>query len=153
MSAADVVLVDDVDTCSAAVDSLIEEVEVAVDIEGINLGRHPGKVCIVQVCGRASRIVYLFDISSLQGDAFEAGGLVSLLESSDFLKVFFDVRSDTDASFHNHKVRVRGAYDLQVLYHLKFCGQTTNYLTGLKKVLGEYGATESQLRICCLWSL
>lgn len=142
MSAAGIVLVDDVDTCRAAVDSLMKEVEVAVDIEGIDLGRHPGKVCIVQVCGRASRTVYLFDISTLQGDAFEAGGLASLLESSDVLKVFFDVRSDTDALFHNHQVRVRGAYDLQVLYHLKFCGPKTNYLTGLKKVLGEYGATE-----------
>lgn len=130
--------VDNVDTYRKAMGSLVKEVEVAVDIE------HHGKSGIVTVRGRESRTTYLFHIRSLQASAFEAGdrGLKSLLESNEVLKVFLDQRKDTNWLFYGHDVRAHRAYDVQVLYHLKFCGPTTEHLTGSKKMLDKYGEKE-----------
>lgn len=136
------VLVDKVHACRAASDILMQEVEVAVDLEGVDLGRHPGSVCVIQACGKSRPTVYLFDITTLGERAFEEGGLKEFFEAPEVRKVFFDVRSDTDALRHNHGVRVAGAYDLQVLYHMKFCHPQEMYLKGLKVVLDAYGRTE-----------
>mmetsp|Transcript_23899 Transcript_23899/g.65115 ORF Transcript_23899/g.65115 Transcript_23899/m.65115 type:complete len:371 (-) Transcript_23899:15-1127(-) len=137
----DVVFASDAATCRAAVDSLLEEESVAIDIEGVELGRHPGKVCIIQAVGLKSPLVYLFDVAALGADAFDAGGLQQLFGSSGVLKVFWDVRSDTDALLHNHGCEVKGAYDLQVLFQLKFWPQVP-FLSGLKKAIGEFAKTK-----------
>lgn len=43
------------------------------------------------------------------------GSLRLLFEAPDVMKILYDVRSDTDALYHNHKVKVANAFDLQVL--------------------------------------
>lgn len=142
MSASDVVLVDTVDACILAVQELLRSSVIAVDLEGVDLGRHPGKACVMQMCCAAPDApVYLFDIIALQEAGFEAGRLCELLGAPQVQKVFFDARADCDALFHNHNVSVQNAYDLQVLYHLKFQRPGSN-LAGLGAALAEYGKTE-----------
>lgn len=136
------VLIDTIDKCKAAVKRLLHSPVLAVDLEGIDLGRHPGKACIMQVCGAgADDVVYLFDLIVLQEAGFENGRLAELLEAPQVQKVFWDVRADCDALHHNHKVIVKNAYDLQVLYYLRFHPKSRG-LPGLGKALAEYGKTE-----------
>eukprot|EP00435_Cladocopium_sp_Y103_P034925 s1955_g9.t1 len=113
------VLIDTLEKCQEAVTELSQEIEVAIDIEGVDLSR-AGEVCLIQICGAAMDKVFLFDIHQLREKAFEEGGLKQLLETPDILKIFYDVRADNDALYHLHQVEVQGAYDVQVLWHLKF---------------------------------
>ena len=93
------IVIDTVDACKAAVEELLRSQVVAVDLEGIDLGRHPGRVCIMQVF--ADKTVYLFDITTLQNvDGFGEGRLAELLESRATQKVLWDVRADCDALHH-----------------------------------------------------
>lgn len=136
------ILVDDVSVCQAAVAELLKEPEVAIDLEGVALGRHPGKISILQAVGKHNPdTVYLFDISVLKNDAFEAGRLRDLFASTAVQKIFWDVRADCDALYHNHNVKVENAYDLQILYHLSFIPSSPN-VPGLKTAFAEFGKTE-----------
>jgi len=130
-------IIDTAEACRSAVDALLEEEEIAVDLEGVDLGRSPGRVCILQVCG-SDGTTYLFDITTLQESAFDSG-LRELLESQSVRKVFYDVRADADALLHNHGVRMQSTYDLQVLFHAVFFpeGRAT-YLKGFKTALEMY---------------
>lgn len=67
-----------------------------------------------------------------------------MLESENVTKLFFDVRSDNDALYHLHGVKVRAAYDIQILWHVRFQHPADAYLQGLKKVLEKY-LEESQV--------
>lgn len=130
-------LVDTLEKCQDAVAQLFQETEVAIDIEGVDLSR-AGEVCLIQMCGSSNPIVYLFDIHVLRESAFGEGGLKSLLESDKVTKVFFDVRGDNDALHHLHGVQVCSAYDIQVLWHVRFQNPGDIYLQGLKKVLTHF---------------
>jgi len=66
------------------------------------------------------------------------GGLKNLLESEQVTKVFYDVRADNDALYHLHGVEVRAAYDLQIMWHVKFQNPAEMYLQGLKRVFNEF---------------
>jgi len=129
-------LVDTLEACQQAVAKLSEENEVVIDIEGVELSRK-GEVCLIQMCG-ASGMVSLFDICAMGEEAFGPGGLRSLLESENVTKLFFDVRSDSDALYHLHGVKVRAAYDIQILWHVRFQHPEEPYLQGLMKVLDKY---------------
>lgn len=131
------VLVDTVEKCQNAVAKLLEEKQVAIDIEGVDLSR-AGEVCLIQMCGASSPAVYLFDIYTLKDHAFDEGGLKNLLESEQVTKVFYDVRADNDALYHLHGVEVRAAYDVQIMWHVKFQNPAEMHLQGLKRVFGEF---------------
>ena len=152
-------LVDEIAVCKEVVAELLNEEQVAIDIEGIELGRSPGEICLIQICAASKKtnsVCYLFDITTLQDAAFDEnkGNLRELLESTRVQKVFWDVRSDCDALHHNHKIRVQNAFDLQILYHLKFCGRGKDYLTGLKTAMSEFGKTHMTVsELHCLESL
>eukprot|EP00392_Amoebophrya_sp_AT5.2_P019784 g20776.t1 len=121
--------------------------EIAVDMEGVNHGRH-GQLSLVQACAGRDEIVYLFDITTLKKSAFDDGNLRALFEDSRVCKVMFDVRADSDSLFHNYGCKLENVYDLQVLYCCKFCSPTDGYLKGLAKVLQAFStglsATEKQ---------
>ncbi|CAK0827933.1 unnamed protein product [Prorocentrum cordatum] len=99
-------LIDTVGECQAAVAQLETENVIAVDIEGIDLGRQ-GEVCLIQVYGVSSPSVLLFDVFTMGPDAFDSGGLRRLLESDTVTKRIFDVRADGEAlnNYHNAKLR------------------------------------------------
>mmetsp|Transcript_120398 Transcript_120398/g.341111 ORF Transcript_120398/g.341111 Transcript_120398/m.341111 type:complete len:323 (-) Transcript_120398:163-1131(-) len=137
-------LVDTVTGCQEAVACLFQEAELAVDIEGVSLGRL-GEDCIVQIYAPSADAVYLFDITVLGDRAYEEGGLRKLLEDDQILKIFFDVRSDSDALFHLHRVKARAIYDLQILYDVRFSSPVDRKLVGLKRAMQEYFAASKAL--------
>jgi exonuclease 3'-5' domain-containing protein 1 len=89
---------------------------VAVDLEGVNLGRE-GELCIIQVAtARRGDPIVLFDVVALGAGAFDGPGeaLRALLEDAGVEKLFFDARSDANALLFLHGVRVARAVDLQL---------------------------------------
>jgi cold shock CspA family protein len=110
------VLVDTVDACAAHCRRLSKSGIVAVDFEGVDLGRH-GELLLAQLVEADGQVI-LIDIGKLGGAAFEDGGLRDLLESEAVLKLIYDARSDADALFHLFECRLTQACDCQVLYTL-----------------------------------
>ena len=116
------VLVDSLAALAAATARLSRAASVAVDCEGVNLGR-AGRVATLQLCGEGRGTTYIVDVAALGGAAFARGaggaGLRELLEAPAPPKLFFDVRSDANALFHHFGValpRAPGAVvDLQLL--------------------------------------
>lgn len=72
--------------CSAIVKDLNKEDFIAVDSEGINLGKD-GPLTLLQV-GTTKGKVYLFDVMENRS-MFDEGGLKDLLQSNDVVKVEF----------------------------------------------------------------
>ena len=90
-----------------------------VDLEGNNLSRL-GTLSLVTVLVEPREKVYLIDVTTLGRDAFDVAGsdgrsLRDILESSEIIKVFFDIRNDSDALYSLYGVRVRGIWDLQLM--------------------------------------
>ncbi|CAE7811809.1 Exd1 [Symbiodinium sp. CCMP2592] len=125
--------IDELQDCRSVCDVLLQVDAIAVDVEGVDLGR-AGEICIIQVSTRM-RQVYLFDITTLGRAAFRSG-LKELLESVDVVKLFYDCRSDADALHHLHGVRLANVLDLQVLFTHQ-SGQRSGQLPGMAKALGQ----------------
>ena len=90
-----------------------------VDIEGIKLCRY-GSISIIAVYNLPGNRVYLVDVFTLQGTAFDTANTSgvtfrSILESNQIPKVFFDVRNDSDALNAHFHVRLRGVRDVQLM--------------------------------------
>lgn len=102
-----VVLVEDVETCRAAVEALLGEDEVAIDLEGVDLGRHPGNICILQACGKSSSTVYLFDIVVLGNEAFESGSSYVVPTATDLASLIRTVTRILDAPHEPRSREVR----------------------------------------------
>ena len=97
---------------------LTELPELAIDAEGVNLGR-TGPLTILSVGGiDASAPVYVVDVQTLGKDIVFApttNSLKTLLEDESIVKVSFDCRNDSDALFHQFNVVLAGVLELQVL--------------------------------------
>ncbi len=107
----------------AFLDSLIniegEPPSLYVDLEGNNLSRD-GTLSLVTVLVEPREKVYLIDVTTLGRDAFDDAGsdgrsLRNILESSEIIKVFFDIRNDSDALYSLYGVHVCGIWDLQLM--------------------------------------
>lgn len=90
-----------------------------IDLEGYQLGRH-GSISVMTIYAPPKEKVYLIDIHRLGADAFstvnvDGKSLKSILESSVILKVFFDVRHDSDALFSHYSIAIDGARDVQLM--------------------------------------
>lgn len=130
------VLVDNVRQYVQAVWALRKQDQVAVDIEGVELGRR-GQICLIQMCG-PSTPVYVFDICALENIGVRLISLSNILESEEITKIFYDVRSDADALFHLLQVTLRCAYDIQVLWHTLHQHENDTRLDSFTKVLGVF---------------
>ena len=105
-----------------------------MDLEGVNLSRH-GEICVLQITTGRLSPVYLFDICSLR-EAFaarDASSLKHLLEDAGIAKLMFDCRSDGNALFFLHNVRLQNVVDLQLLdvAHRKLMGIFCERINGL----------------------
>ncbi|MCJ1239609.1 hypothetical protein MMC14_007607 [Varicellaria rhodocarpa] len=83
-----------------------------LDLEGINLSRH-GSISIIELFVFPLNHVYLVDVHVLGEKAFSTLGsdsrtLKVILESTDILKVFFDVRNDFDALYSLFDIKLAG---------------------------------------------
>ena len=90
-----------------------------IDLEGTNLSRH-GTVSLLTVLVEPHKTIHIVDITKLGKDAFNTADqndrtLKSMLESENIVKVFFDIRNDSDALFSLYGVRVAGVEDLQLM--------------------------------------
>ncbi|KAK0301567.1 hypothetical protein LTR82_018244, partial [Friedmanniomyces endolithicus] len=90
-----------------------------VDLEGNNLSRN-GTLSLVTILLEPEGDVYLIDVTTLGRGAFTTAGiggrtLQAVLESKDIIKVFFDIRNDSDALFGLYEIRVAGIEDLQLM--------------------------------------
>ncbi|MCJ1473254.1 hypothetical protein MMC13_001905 [Lambiella insularis] len=92
------------------VHDLVEQIEsvvlkplVFIDLEGVILSRD-GVIAIMKILVPPNPVVRLINIYTLGKEAFDGSGpggqtLWDILESKDYLKVFFDVRDDSDAIY------------------------------------------------------
>jgi exonuclease 3'-5' domain-containing protein 1 len=106
-------------------DILNQTPEVFIDCEGWDLGRL-GTLSLLQLTIEPFNHTWIIDITVLRQQAFEtleAGwSLRTLLESETIAKVFWDVRSDSEALFHHYDIRLRGVQDLQLMENLTRSG-------------------------------
>ncbi|CAG9953920.1 unnamed protein product [Clonostachys rosea f. rosea IK726] len=119
-----VVEVNDAATLARMVDILDElpttvQPSIYIDIEGVNLSRH-GTVSIMQIHHLSPECTYLIDVYTLGKECFSTPGgkgrtLKHILESETVLKVFFDVRNDSDALYSHYQISLAGIYDLQLM--------------------------------------
>lgn len=90
-----------------------------VDLEGNDLCRE-GTLSLVTVFVETQRSVHLIDVTPLRGQAFsttdsDGRTLKSILEDRDVVKVFFDIRNDSDALFSLHGIAVQGIEDVHLM--------------------------------------
>ena len=109
-------LVDDETGLKAALSELKERIEerntlLAVDCEGDSLSRK-GALTIITVATEEK--VYIFDVLKL-GQVVFSSGLGEILEDKSREKLMFDCRQDSDALWHQFKVKLSGVLDLQLL--------------------------------------
>jgi exonuclease 3'-5' domain-containing protein 1 len=97
------------------------ELALMLDVKGINLGRG-GTVSILQVRIHPTLDNFLVDIYRLGWQVFTTPGklypsetMTSILTSSLFPKVFFDVRNGPGALFNQFKISVDNVLDLQLM--------------------------------------
>lgn len=109
-----------------------------VDREGNNLSRH-GTLSIVTILVQPQSQTYLIDVTTLGRIAFTTEAtngltLKAILESPDIIKVFFDIRNDSDALYSLHDIHVQDIEDLQ-LFELAARKYDTRCVNGLAKCI------------------
>lgn len=109
-----------------------------IDLEGNNLSRK-GTLSLVTILVEPRHTVHLVDVTGLGKLAFETAGpdgktLKHILESKEIVKVFFDIRNDSDALFGLFGVRVKGIEDIQLM-ELASRGFQKRHVNGLAKCI------------------
>lgn len=117
-----------------------------IDLEGENLSRH-GTLAILQLHILPSSQTHLIDIKTLSHDAFHTRGahgrtFKEVLESAEIPKVFFDVRTDSDALYSHFQINLAGIHDLQLMEIAKRPLGRKTFVSGLGKCI-EYDANLS----------
>ncbi|KAL3474069.1 ribonuclease H-like domain-containing protein [Aspergillus californicus] len=116
-----------------------------IDIEGEQLSRH-GKISLMTVLVYSSdynMYPHIINIYSLGLAAFSTAGKLGksfkdILESPDVLKVFFDVRNDSDALYAHYGVKLQGVRDIQLMESARRLNtHGRRYLAGLSKCIEE----------------
>jgi exonuclease 3'-5' domain-containing protein 1 len=112
-------MIDNATALKAFIDGLDKDSILYVDLEGNNLSRH-GTLSLITVLVEPRHTVHLVDVTTLGKEAFSVSGtnektLQQILESRDIIKVFYDIRNDSDALFSLFGVRVGGIEDLQLM--------------------------------------
>jgi len=121
-----------------------------IDLEGVNLSRH-GSISIITILlqsSLSSQQVYLVDVHTLGMLTFTAIGkngetLKSVFESASILKVFFDVRNDSDALFSHYGIALQGIEDVQLMENASRAKRSKEFLAGLARCI-EYDTHGSQ---------
>ncbi|CAC5391159.1 EXD1 [Mytilus coruscus] len=104
-------IVTETDRCLRIVDLLSKCDFIALDAEGINLGKD-GPLTLLQV-GTVDDKVYLFDIASNE-DLFENGKLKDILQSDKPTKVIHSCAGDSAALYHQFGIKLKNVFDTQV---------------------------------------
>ncbi|KAK6436858.1 hypothetical protein LTR95_006951 [Oleoguttula sp. CCFEE 5521] len=124
--------IDDLPDCKGAEPSLY------IDLEGNNLSRN-GTLSLITILVEPRHIVRLVDVTGLGKDAFEIAGsdkrtLRQILEAPEIVKVFFDIRNNSDAVFALFDVRAEGIEDVQLM-ELALRSSPKRYMNSLAKCI------------------
>lgn len=115
-----------------------------IDLEGVDLCRE-GSISIFTLMvdlGQPVQRVFLIDVNVLGAQAFNTQGtkggttLKDILQDEEIIKVFFDVRNDSDALFAHYGIALQGVDDVQLMESAS--RETTasrKYLSGLSKCI------------------
>ena len=107
-------LIDDKPSLEDAIAELKEMIErdivLAVDCEGVSLSRK-GALTVITVATEEK--VFIVDVLKLGRSVFSAG-LAEILEDKSQEKLMFDCRQDSDALWHQFRVKLTGVLDLQL---------------------------------------
>ncbi|KAF4998971.1 hypothetical protein FGRMN_2770 [Fusarium graminum] len=111
----------------AAISQLVNAIEhdqkdtpwIFVDLEGVNLSRQ-GTISIMQIYDAIDDCTYLIDVHTLGKKCFSTADehgrtLKNILEDKSIIKVFFDVRNDSDALYGHYRIALEGVHDLQLM--------------------------------------
>ncbi|XP_052081827.1 uncharacterized protein LOC127719645 [Mytilus californianus] len=112
-SSNNVEIVTETDRCLRIVDQLSKHDFIAMDAEGVNLGKE-GPLTLLQI-GTVDNKVYLFDIKS-KPDLFKKGHLEDLLQSEKTVKVIHSCAGDSAALFHQFGIKLKNVFDTQVAH-------------------------------------
>jgi exonuclease 3'-5' domain-containing protein 1 len=121
----------------AALNDIVRCPIIAVDCEGVELGRD-GVLCLIQIATDAH--VYIFDVLSLGARLFDYG-LKYILENPIPTKVFYDCRRDSDILYHHFGVQLKGVLDValtEVFYRWKNGQGYPRFLKGYKRCVESY---------------
>ncbi|KAJ6779593.1 hypothetical protein PWT90_08509 [Aphanocladium album] len=116
-----------------------------VDLEGARLSRN-GSVSLMTILlgsNEPAKDIFIVDVQKLRSDAFQISGhqgqtLQSILQSEDVLKVFFDVRNDSDALFAHYAIKLARVRDIQLMESAN--RETTHarrYVSGLGRCIED----------------
>ena len=121
---------------------------VYIDLEGVNLSRE-GSISIFTLLvdfGAPRTFVKLIDVFTLGHLAFDTTGhnnktLKNILEDAKIPKVFFDVRSDSDALFAHYGIAMQGVEDVQLFESAtRKTTESRRFLSGLNKCVTDNSA-------------
>lgn len=130
-----------------------------IDIEGERLSRH-GRISLMTVLVYPSEFLmrpHIIDIHSLGPAVFSTAGELGktfkdILESPQILKVFFDVRNDSDALYAHYGIKLQGVRDIQLMESARrLYTHRRRYLSGLSKCIEEAPfdkGEKDQWRLC-----
>ncbi|KAF4618500.1 hypothetical protein D9613_009781 [Agrocybe pediades] len=142
------VLVDTIPLLEACIKDVTapENTKLAVDLEGVDLCRN-GRVSIIQLFAKNSDIIWLVDVTVLGRLAFEHKdastndcSLKDVLESTNIVKLLYDVRNDADALYNLYQVDMKNTYDLQLLEvaSRRALRLRVKFICGLAKAMTTY---------------
>jgi exonuclease 3'-5' domain-containing protein 1 len=140
---------------AAALAAIAASPVVAIDAEGVQMSR-TGQLTLLQVATDSS--VFLFDILALGPAAFDelppaaaaaavepaapvtAPSLRRVLEDAARTKLVWDVRRDSDALMHQHRVSLRGVLDVQLaaVAVRRAAGETVATLPGMPQTVKRF---------------
>ncbi|OWF49749.1 protein RRP6-like 1 [Mizuhopecten yessoensis] len=106
-------VITDVSRCRDVVRELEKCDVIAVDAEGVQLGKD-GPLTLLQV-GTLDHVVYLFDIHTNK-DLFIQGKLQDILTSTKIKKVIHSCSGDSAALYYQFNIRLRNVFDTQVAH-------------------------------------
>lgn len=110
-----------------------------IDLEGIRLSRH-GSISLVTIFVQPHNFVYLVDVHKLQAAAFNTTttdgiSLKTVLESPSIIKVFYDLRNDSDALHHHFGIQLCGVEDIQLMENAARPAFQRRYVNGLDRCI------------------
>jgi exonuclease 3'-5' domain-containing protein 1 len=129
-----------------------------IDLEGDRLSRN-GNLSLLTVLvypGKGLERPHIIDTLTLGSAAFSTAGrraksLKDILESPQILKVFFDVRNDSDALYSHYGIKLRGVRDVQLMESAtRPTTERRKFLSGLSKCIVDvlHGRERNQWTIC-----
>eukprot|EP00794_Sanderia_malayensis_P000811 gene811-106_t len=138
------ILVDEFEDVKTLVRKLETCERFAFDCESVKLNRF-NKVSVINICLEDGTI-FLIDVQKIGEIPL---GLKLVLESESIIKVMFDCRSDSDSLLHQHKIRLSGIEDMQIMrYMFEYPGKTPERkLSSFRWSVGHYLSCNQQSRL------